>query len=108
MLTTVISALPEWLCRVWADLMSAAKASRLSMVWTTKSRAVNSRCACFNKSRPVHDEIEFRHDALFGVIVSQVAGVVIGKRGFAGALGVPNHAFFAAVCQMFFNGESGK
>ena len=36
-------------CKVWADLMSA-KASRLSMVWMTKSRAVNSRCACFNKS----------------------------------------------------------
>ena len=57
---------------------------------------------------PVDDEVELGDDALALEVVGEKTGVVIGQRGFAAALGVPDDALAYAGIEFPFNRLGGE
>ena len=57
---------------------------------------------------PVDNKIELGDDLLFLEVIGQKADVVIGQRGFAAALRMPDNAFSDAVVEFVLNGFGGE
>jgi hypothetical protein len=50
-------------------------------------------CRLFEQIQSVYNKIEFRDNALFVVIIGQIANAIKSQRCFSAALGMPNNAF---------------